>query len=175
MTRRKHHICLSVHAIGHFDTIPLSGHHRRDGKDRTGDGEECTIDIQSWRIRLRQELVPRRQQEDGVVGPDGASRAEDELWESFYRQGRIGRRAGNDEGGGEGVDFVEIQGSVEGCGKWGFLEGGSEVGAVAGFNGENRAGIGEVCFIEDGGRRTELRSLLALGDRFRERIHLHKR
>ena len=47
---------------------------------------------------------------DGVAG---LAVAEGERWEGLEGQGRVGVRAGHDEGAGEGVDLVEGEGGLE--------------------------------------------------------------
>ena len=103
-------------------------------------------------MRLLTKSVARSQEVDGITGLDGASRAEGDSGECLKRElglGSVGVRAGDDEAGCEGVDFVECQGGVEGLGEGRLLDGGADVGVMAGFDCEDRTGCGKVVLVHD--------------------------
>ncbi|CCG85186.1 protein of unknown function [Taphrina deformans PYCC 5710] len=79
----------------------------------------------------------------GDVGVGGdARRGEGEAREGLYRQGGVGRGAGDDEGRREGVDLVEVEGGVERRREGREGECVPEEGRVSCLDGEDRAGGG---------------------------------
>ena len=72
--------------------------------------------------------------------------------------GQLGvvRWAGGDEGRGDGVDLVEVEGVVEGLGIGDLALGCAEVGAVTGFDAEDAASFGEIGGVHDFGSGSEV-------------------
>lgn len=69
----------------------------------------------------RQKLISLRQEQDRISTLDRPARAERQLEEGFHGQLSVASGAGDEEGRGEGVDLVGVEGRVEGRGEGGFV------------------------------------------------------
>ena len=68
----------------------------------------------------------------------------------------VGGGACGDEGGGEGVDLVEVEGNIERLREGRLACNSSEEGIVAGLDGENATGGGDICLVGDEGGGAEV-------------------
>jgi hypothetical protein len=95
---------------------------------------------------------------DGLALHDGAgdALAHAKGRESLNRESGVGSRARLDEGRCQGVDLVEVEGDVEGLGEGRGVEGATEEGIVAGLDGEDAAGSGNVGRVGDEGGGAEV-------------------
>lgn len=74
---------------------------------------------------------------------------EGEGWEGLEWKGGIAGGEASDELCGEGVDVVEVEGGVEWLGEGRLLEGGADVGGVAGLDGQDGAGDCKVTLVDN--------------------------
>lgn len=72
-----------------------------------------------------------------------------ESGEGLDGEHRVGSRARLDEGSGKRVDLVEVEGNVERLGEGRLIDVAADEGVVAGFDGQNAAGCGEVSLVGD--------------------------
>lgn len=144
----EHNVGLAIDTLWHDDreTTVNWGSINEDG---AGEGDECSVE---WAGAVHSlEGVALGQESDGAAALDGASGAEGEAGEGLDGKSRVGGRAADDEWGGKGVDFVEVEGSVEGRWERCLVDDGADVGAVTGLNSENGAGGSEVVGAHDRG------------------------
>jgi hypothetical protein len=74
---------------------------------------------------------------------------EGEGWEGLEWKGGVARGEASDELCGKGVDVVEVEGGVEWLREGRLLEGGADVGGMAGLDGQDGAGDREVTLVDN--------------------------
>lgn len=147
-------VALSTHALGNGDRVGAAGG-GGGHKDGASDGDEGAVELGVGAVG-GDKVGTWSSEGDGCAGGDGASGADCELGEGLDGQGRVGARARDDEGCGEGVDFVKVERVIEWLREGRLPEGGADVRAVSGLDGQYGAGIGEVGLAHDGGGSTEV-------------------
>ena len=94
-------------------------------------------------------VIPVSRDFDGFTGGDSSATGDSKSWESLYWKSWIGCRATLDELGGNGIDFVDPERSIE-CSRDGIAFVCTEdVSVMASFNGKDRTCGGKVIFIGD--------------------------
>ena len=129
------------------DNIGLTGdtlrHHNAEAtvdsgsrdEDRAGNGDESTVQLAHAVDGL--ENVAGGVEGDGGASRDGTGGTERQRRESLNGQSRVGGRARDNEGSRKGVDLVEVERGVEWRCEWRFRESSTDVGRVAGLNGQD--------------------------------------
>jgi hypothetical protein len=152
---REDNVALTVNTGRHNNGETTSNWGSRN-ENGPSDGDKCTVD-RSLSVS-RSEYVAWGLEGDSAARLDGASGAQSEGWESTDGESRVGGGAADDESSGQGVDLVEVKGVIERLGEGGLAESRSDVGVVAGLDGEDRASISKVGWVGDGGSGAEVGS-----------------
>lgn len=144
-------VALSGNTLGHSDS-ELAITHGLDGSpDGSGDGDEGSVDVSCLHVKAL-----AGSDGDLGTGHDGIHGVHGEGGEGLHGKHAVAGGAFNDEGGGDGVNLVEVERVVECLSEGNFAEGGAQVGAVAGLSGEDAAGGSEVCVVHDVSGSTEV-------------------
>jgi hypothetical protein len=144
-------VALSSNALRDGDSELAITHRFKGCPDGSGNGDEGGHDVGRAHVE-----AGASHEVDLGAGHHGAHVAHGQSGEGLHGEGAVGAGAGNDEGGGHGVDLVEVKGVVEGLGVGLLAEGSAQVGAVAGFHGQDAAGGCEVGIVHDGGSGSEV-------------------
>lgn len=115
---------------------------------REGDVERASRDGHaSSKVELNGSTLDKRR---GSVGTSG------QCGESLDGKGRVGCRAGLDEGSCERVDLVEVEGDIERLRRGLESQAVADERAVTGLDGQDAASGGQVCLVGDEGSSTEV-------------------
>lgn len=144
-------IALSGNTLGNSDGELSITHGLERSPDWTGDGDEGGIHVTSTRVEAAaSHQVHLRACHDGV------HRAHHERGEGLHGKRSVAGGTRDNEGGGDGVHLIEVEGVVEGLGEGDFTERGAQVCAVSGLGGEDAASGCQVGVAHDGGCGSEV-------------------
>jgi hypothetical protein len=139
---RKHDVALSSNALRNHDLVGTV-HLSRVGEHGAGDGDEGSVNL-----ALDLHVLERKHDLAARLNHH-VRRRSGESGERLDGEGSVGLGAGLNELRGECVNLVVAQWVVEGSGEGGLADGVADVCRVAGLNGQDGAGGGEVCLGHD--------------------------